>query len=294
MGVPAGLLLSTFVFRLVTGAFSPPQFLAFGWRIPFLLSFVLILVGVFIRLGVTESPAFKQVKETHTEVRMPILDVLRSNGKNVLLAVGMFIGSGVGFYLFNTFLLAYGTAQLKLPSTLLLNAILISTVIFFLGIPAAGALSDIVGRRPVFMAGAIILGVAAFPIFWLIDSRSFGLITLALIVSMITQVLMYGPMGVFFSELFGTRVRYSGASLGYQVGGMLVGLVPFVATALLSAGHGASWPIAVFLIVVDLITLVSVLLTPETRPGAAASLAQPGQPGDTFAEEIPSQRKRTG
>jgi MFS transporter, MHS family, shikimate and dehydroshikimate transport protein len=288
MGVPAGLLLSTFVFRVVTGAFSPPQFLAIGWRIPFLLSIVLIFVGLFIRLGVTESPVFKQVKETHTEAKLPILDVLRSNGKNVLLAVGMFLGPGVGFYLFNTFLLAYGTTQLKLPSTTILNTILISAVVFFICIPAAGALSDIFGRKPVYIAGAILLGVAAFPIFWLIDSRSAVLITLALVLSMVTQVLMYGPMGVFFSELFGTRVRYSGASLGYQVGGMLVGLVPFVATALLAVGRGASWPIALFLIVIDLISFVSVLLTAETRPSAATPLAQSGQPKDTFAEEIPS------
>jgi metabolite-proton symporter len=288
MGVPAGLLLSTFVFRVVTGLFSRSQFLAIGWRIPFLLSFVLILVGLFIRLGVTESPVFKRVKETHTEARMPILEALRTNGKNVLVAVGLFVGPGAGFYLSNTFLLAYGTTHLKLPPTDVLNATLIASAFFFVFIPAAGALSDIYGRRPVYMAGAVLLGVMAFPIFWLIDSRSAVLITLALLLSMVTQVLMYGPLGVFFSELFGTRVRYSGASLGYQVGGLLVGLIPFIATALLSVGGGSSWPIALFLIVVDGISVVSVLLVAETRPAAATPL---GQPIDTFAEGIPSQGK---
>ena len=218
---------------------------------------------------------------------MPILEVLRTNNKNVLAAVGLFVGPGAGFYLFNTFLLAYGTTHLKLPPTDVLNATLIASAVFFVFIPAAGALSDIYGRRPVYMAGEVLLGVMAFPIFWLIDSRSTALITLALVLSMVTQVLMYGPLGVFFSELFGTRVRYSGASLGYQVGGLLVGLVPFIATALLSVGGGSSWPIALFLIVVDCISVISVLLVAETRPGAATPL---GQPVDTFADVIPSQR----
>ena len=288
MGVPAGLLLSTFVFRVVTGLFSRSQFLAIGWRIPFLLSFVLILVGLFIRLGVAESPVFQRVTETHTEARMPILEVLRTNGKNVLAAVGLFVGPGAGFYLSNTFLLAYGTTHLKLPPTDVLNAILIASAFFFVFIPAAGALSDIYGRRPVYMVGAVLLGVMAFPIFWLIDSRSAVLITLALVLSMITQVLMYGPLGVFFCELFGAHVRYSGASLGYQVGGMLVGLLPFIATALLSVGGGTSWPIALFLIAIDFISFVSVLLVAETRPGVAAPL---GQPVDTFAAGTPSQGK---
>jgi MFS family permease len=273
---------------VVTGLFSKSQFLAIGWRIPFLLSFVLILVGLFIRLGVAESPIFKRVKESHTEARMPILEALHTNGKNVLVAVGLFVGPGAGFYLTNAFLLAYGTTQLKLPSTEVLNAILIASAFFFMFIPVAGALSDIYGRRPVYMVGAVLLGVMAFPIFWLIDSRSAVLITLALLLSMVTQVLMYGPLGVFFSELFGTRVRYSGASLGYQVGGLLVGLIPFIATALLSVGGGSSWPIALFLIVVDGISVVSVLLVAETRPAAATPL---GQPIDTFAEGIPSQGK---
>jgi MFS family permease len=269
----------------VAGLFSRSQFLAIGWRIPFLLSFVLVLVGLFIRLGVTESPVFKRVKETHTEARMPILEVLRTNGKSVLAAVGLFIGPGAGFYLFNTFLLAYGTTHLTLPPADVLNATLIASAFFFVFIPAAGALSDIYGRRPVYMAGAVLLGVMAFPIFWLIDSRSVVLITLALLLSMVTQVLMYGPLGVFFSELFGTRVRYSGASLGYQVGGLLVGLIPFIATGLLSVGGGSSWPIALFLIVVDCISVASVLLVAETRPGAATPV---GQPIDTFAEGMPS------
>ena len=216
-----------------------------------------------------------------------MVEVLRTNGKNVLAAVGLFVGPGAGFYLTNTFLVAYGTTQLKVPPTEVLNAILIASAFFFVFIPAAGALSDIYGRRPVYMVGAVLLGVLAFPIFWLIDSRSAVLITLALFLSMVTQVLMYGPLGVFFSELFGTRVRYSGASLGYQVGGLLVGLIPFIATALLSVGGGSSWPVALFLIVVDGISVVSALLVAETRPGAATTL---GQPVDTFADVIPSQR----
>jgi hypothetical protein len=138
------------------------------------------------------------------------------------------------------------------------------------------------------MAGAVLLGVMAFPIFWLIDSRSTVLITLALVLSMVTQVLMYGPLGVFFSELFGARVRYSGASLGYQVGGLLAGLIPFIATALLSVGSGSSWPIALFLIGVDCISVVSALVVAETRPGVATPL---GQPIDMFAEGIPTQGK---
>lgn len=271
-GAPAGLLLATGMFTLATIFLTPQQFLDFGWRIPFLLSFLLIIIGLFIRLRVEESPAFKRVKETGTEARMPVLEAFRINGKQVALAAGAFLVDVAGFYLFFTYVLSYGTAQLGMPRLVVLNATLIASALFFFAIPAAAALSDTLGRRPVYIAGIICTAVMAFPIFWLFETRSPGLVILSLCLAAIVLAIMHGPQAAFFSELFGTRVRYSGASLGYQLGSVIGGgLAPFIATALFSIAH-ASWPISLYLITMAIISLISVFLTAETRFNTAAEM----------------------
>jgi MFS family permease len=195
---------------------------------------------------------------------------LRTSGRQVALATGAFLADVAGFYLFSTFVLAYGTTQLGMPRLTVLNATLIASAFFFFAIPAAAALSDIVGRKPVYMAGIICTGVMVFPIFWLFETRSPGLVILAICLSQVGLALMHGPQAAFFSEMFGTRVRYSGASLGYQLGSVLGGgLAPFIATALLSIAH-ASWPVSLYLIAMAVISLISVSLTRETHQSSAA------------------------
>jgi metabolite-proton symporter len=280
MGVPAGLLLSTGLILVLSQALSNAEFVAWGWRVPFLLSAVLIGVGLFIRLRVLETPAFSQVKATRSEARLPILDVLRQHPRTLVLAVGSFIVVNGVFYLLVTFSLSYGTAQLGLSRNVILNAVLLSATVLFVALPAFAALSDRLGRRPVYIAGAVAMGLLAFPFWWLFDSREPGLIVLALILGQLSMAAMYGPQAAFFSELFGIRVRYTGASLGYQLAAVLGGgLSPFIATQLLVDFGGTSWPISLYMLALAAISVISVYLAKEThRSEIAGERLVPSRP----------------
>jgi MFS transporter, MHS family, shikimate and dehydroshikimate transport protein len=276
MGVPAGLLLSTGLLLVLSQILTDVEFLVWGWRIPFLLSAVLVLVGMFIRLRVLETPAFSQVKESHSEARLPVLDVIRHYPGTLALAIGSFIVVNGVFYLLITFILSYGTATLGLSRNVILNAVMISSVVLFLGLPVFAGLSDRVGRRPVYIGGAVAMALLAFPFWWLVDSRDPALILLALVLGQLSMAAMYGPQAAFFSELFGTRVRYSGASLGYQLAAVLGGgLSPFIATALLLEFEGASWPIAAYMLLLALISVVAVYLATETHQSEIAEEQPP-------------------
>ncbi|MDP8949745.1 MAG: MHS family MFS transporter [Actinomycetota bacterium] len=268
MGVPAGLLLSTVIFSIFS-RLPEEQFLAWGWRVPFLLSIVLIAVGLWVRLTILESPAFRRVQETQTEARMPIIDVLRTYPKNVLLAMGMRISENGAFYIFTVFVLAYVTEQLGLSRDTALNGVIIAAVIGIFAIPFWGWLSDRVGRRPIYLVGAGFSLLFAFPFFWIVDTGSAILIWLAIVLAVnIGHDAMYGPQAAYFSELFGTRVRYSGASLGYQLASVLAGgLSPFIATALLAWAGGDPWPVALYMAAMAVISVVAVLLARETYQG---------------------------
>jgi len=266
MGVPAGLLLSTVIFTIFSTALSEEQFLSWGWRVPFLISIVLVGVGLFIRLKIIETPAFSQIKESGTEARMPIIELLRTHPKNVLLAMGARVANNAVFYIYTVFVLSYGTTELGLSNRTLLTGVVIASAIGLFTIPTYGALSDRIGRRPVFIGGAALMALYAFPFFWLVDTKAPILIVLAIVLGLnITHDAQYGPQAAFFAELFGTRVRYSGASVGYQLASAFAGgLAPFIATALLSWAGGNPWPVAVYMIVMALITVVSVYLASET------------------------------
>jgi MFS transporter, MHS family, shikimate and dehydroshikimate transport protein len=272
LGVPMGLLLSSLVFGLLSSAYSKQDFLAFGWRIPFLLSIILVGVGLFIRLSITETPDFERVKATQTVARVPLLDVLRTNLKTVILAAGAFFVVNGAFYIFITFVVAYGKV-IKVESTTMLTGTLLGAIAMAITITVAGALSDRVGRLPVYLMGAAYTALVAFPVFWLIDTRVPLLIYLALILGIGGIGIMYGPQAAFFSELFGANIRYSGASLGYQITAIFAGgLAPFIATALLAQFHDQSWPIAVYVIIMAAITFVCTYLAGETHPPVTAEL----------------------
>ncbi|MBN1203980.1 MAG: MHS family MFS transporter [Myxococcaceae bacterium] len=264
MGAPAGMLVAT----AVLSAFSrmpEATFLAWGWRIPFLLSAVLIGIGVFIRLSVAESPVFEQRKREAQESGPPVLEVLRKYPRQILLAMGARFAENGCYYIISTFVLTYGTERLGLPRTSVLNGVLAANVVHLLAIPVFGAASDRFGRRPVYLAGAVGCGLLAFPFFWLLDTKEVFLIGLAISLGFIAHAAMYGPQASFFSELFGTRVRYSGASLGYQLASVFAGgLSPVIATVLLAKSGGQSWPISIYVIGLSVITLASVYLSAET------------------------------
>jgi MFS transporter, MHS family, shikimate and dehydroshikimate transport protein len=264
-GVPAGSLLSTGVFAAF--AMLPrEQFLSWGWRCPFLLGILLVAVGLFIRLQVMETPVFAKLQKADKVARIPILEVLRAHPRNVILAIGARFAENVSFYIFTVFVLTYTTAQLKLEKGVAFTGLLIASGIEFFTIPAFGALSDRLGRRPVYLIGALLLGLFAFPFFWLVDTRTGWGIGLALAVGLAgAHAAMYGPQAAFFSELFGSNVRYSGASLGYQLASPIAGgLAPLIAAALLKWSGGAPWPVALYLVAASAITLISVYLAAET------------------------------
>lgn len=266
-GVPVGLLLATGVFRLLSSAMSPESFMSWGWRVPFLIGILLLGVGLFIRLHVMESPVFAEAQKSSSKKQeMPILEVLRRYPKNVILAMGARFAENAFFYVVTIFVLTYATNQAGFAQEEVLRAVLIGSAVQFVVVPLFGLLSDKIGRRPVYLAGAIFVVLFAFPFFWLIDLKNSLALVLAVTLGLIGHSAMYGPQAAFFSELFGTRVRYSGASLGYQLASPLAGgLAPLIATALLVQTDGKPWPVALYLIGMAAITIVSVWLAEETN-----------------------------
>ncbi len=265
MGVPVGLLLATGVFALVS-RLPEDQFLAWGWRIPFLLGIVLLAVGMFIRLRILESPLFAKVRDSNTVSKAPFLEVLRTHRRNVVLAMGARFAENACFYIFSVFVLSYASTRLDIPRAVVLNGVWIAATVQIFAIPAFGLLSDRVGRRPVYLAGTVFIALFALPFFKLIETKSASLICVAIVLGLVGHAAMYGPQAAFFSELFGTRVRYTGASIGYQLASPLAGgLAPLIATALLKWSDGDPWPVAAYLIGMALITIVSIILAKETH-----------------------------
>jgi MHS family shikimate/dehydroshikimate transporter-like MFS transporter len=264
-GVPVGMLLANGVFMGVS-RMEEAAFLSWGWRVPFLLGILLLGVGMFIRMKIMESPIFMQAKAEDPGPKVPIFAVLRDHPRNVVLAMGARFAENAFFYIFTVLVLSYGSQQLGMSKASLLNAVLLGSAVQLVAIPLFGALSDHLGRRPVYLGGALFLVLFAFPFFWLVETRQTGWVMLAVVIGLIGHSAMYGPQAAFFSELFGTRVRYSGASLGYQLASPLAGgLAPLIATGLLGWSEGRSWPVAVYLIAMGLVTLVSVWLAEETH-----------------------------
>ena len=263
MGVPAGLLLSSFVFVLLS-RLPEDQFLSWGWRLPFLLSILLVGVGLVIRLRILETPAFLKVKESGAESRLPIVDLLRTHQREVLLAIGARLVENGAFYIYSVFLLVYGTQKVGLDRQTLLTGILLGAACLLPAVPVCGWLSDRLGRRPVYLFGACFTAVWAYPLFRLVDTGSTSLVWLAVVVALVFgHAPMYGPQAAFFAELFGSRVRYSGASLGSQLASVLAGgLSPFIATALLPYGRGA---LAAYIIGMAIVTIIAVSMAGETR-----------------------------
>ncbi len=243
MGVSAGLLLSTGVFALLSSFLSESQFIAWGWRIPFLLSFVLIGVGLFVRLKILESPVFEKLKENQAESAFPIIELFRNYPRIVLLGTGMRIAENGSFYLATVFVLSYSESHLGLPRSIPLVGVILSAIIGLFTVPGYAALSDRVGRRPLYLAGALFILFFAYPFFWLLNSRSPVLMAVAIILVVnVGHDLMYGPQAAFLSELFGPRVRYTGTSLTYQLSSVLSGgIAPLIATALLADSAQRPW-----------------------------------------------------
>jgi len=263
IGVPAGLLTSTIIFTIFT-KLPQDQFMSWGWRVPFILSLALVAVGLLIRLKILETPSFTKMKATHSVSRQPVLEVLQKYPKQVLQAAGARCAENGAFYIYSAFMLVYATQHVHISRDIPLNGIMIASALEFVFVPFYGWLTDRIGRRPVYMFGAVMTAVLAFPLFWLFDTGSTPLIWLALLlVFLCSHAPMYAPQGAFFSELFGTSVRYSGASLGAQLSAAVAGgFSPLIATALLPK-YGPN-AIALYIIAMSLITIVAVWSAVET------------------------------
>jgi MFS family permease len=265
-GVPCGNLLATAVLAVLAAVQSDADFLAWGWRIPFLLSGVLVVIGLWIRLSVSESPVFLAAQEKAPKLeKAPALELLKHNWREVLIAMGARFAENVSYYVITAFILVYVVTGLGLSKSVGLNAVLIASAVHLVTIPVWGHLSDRFGRRSIYLVGAVGMALWIFAFFALLDTKSPLLITVATTVGLVLHGAMYGPQAAFFSELFGTRVRYSGASVGYQLASIAAGaLAPLIATALLKA-YKSSVPIAVYVVITCVITVAAIALARETR-----------------------------
>ena len=278
VGVAAGFVLSSAVFLLVQ-MLPHDALMSWGWRIPFLLSIVIFALGIFIRSRLPESRDFAATRREGRRSHMPLIEVIKKHPKAILLAMGLRVAENGGSYIFLAFSLAYGKF-IGISNRVMLFAVFFSMTIELGTMVAFGALSDKIGRRPVYLIGAIGLVLVAFPFFWLIDSRQYELIFLAFILgNPICHAAMIGTQPSFFSELFSTAVRYSGVALGHEIASVFAGgLSPLIATALL-AEYKAGWPVALYVAFLGLITVVALLFVREpciSAPGKAIpSLGRP-------------------
>jgi MFS family permease len=258
-GAPAGLFLANGAVLLFSWL-SGNQFLVWGWRIPFLISIVMVGVGLWIRLGILETPVFQKILDEDRVERVPVLEVLKRQPKQVLLTALLRLPEQAPGYIVGTFIFSYGSSVLGMTRNFLLLAVIAQTVLGFLWVTIAGRLSDIVGRRRMFMAGCVLMGIFGFVYFALLDTMIPAMIFIAVAISLVPVMTLYGPEAALIAEAFSPRVRYSGASLGYQLASIIAGgPAPFVATWLVATYH-SSLPVAIYILIVSIIGFIATAL----------------------------------
>jgi metabolite-proton symporter len=258
-GVPCGLFLANLAV-LAFSNMSGDQFLVWGWRLPFALSIALVAVGLYIRLGILETPVFSRLQAAERLERTPITGVIRNHPKEILLSALARMAEQAPFYIFTAFVFSYAVGTLKVPRDFVLTAVLTASVLSFVTIPLFGHISDRVGRKKTYMWGAALTGVFGFIYFALLETGSHGLIFLAIVLSLIPHDIMYGPQAALIAELFPGRLRYSGASLGYQLASVIAGgPAPLIATWLF-ATYGSPYAIALYILACAVLSLISTAL----------------------------------
>jgi MFS transporter, MHS family, shikimate and dehydroshikimate transport protein len=264
VGNPIGNIAAIGMFALVS-QLPENDFMTWGWRIPFLISVLLVGVGLWIRLSMEETPAFRQIKAKNEVAKMPIVDIFRYHRRPFFTAVCLKISEIAYASIAGVFIMSYATSRLGLSRGLVLNGAFLSSLVALFSIPFFGWLSDKVGRKIMFYASCLFSALFAFPMFWLLDTRDPTIVILTIVAAIsFGQMVMFGIGAPWYSELFTARLRYSGASLGFQVGAALSGgLSPLIAASLMAWAGGATWPVSVFLIVCALITAIATSVAPE-------------------------------
>jgi metabolite-proton symporter len=261
-GVPCGLFLANLAV-LAFSQLSGDQFNTWGWRIPFALSIVLVGVGLWIRLGILETPVFQQVVRDNKVEKAPIIEVFRKHPKEILLSALLRMAEQAPFYIFTAFIFAYAVGTLHMSRNLILSAVLVAACVSFVTIPLSGHISDRIGRRKMYLIGAATVGVFGFLYFGMVDSAAPALVFIAIVLSLIPHDMMYGPQAALIAEAFTPRLRYSGASLGYQLASVIAGgPAPLIATALF-ASYKSGYSIAIYIAACAVVSLVSAAMMPD-------------------------------
>jgi MFS family permease len=262
LGGPAGLLLAN-VAVLVFSAISGDQFLVWGWRIPFMLSIIMVAVGLYIRLGILETPAFRRIVAEQRVERAPVIEVMKRQPRQVFLSMFARTAEQAPAYIYLAFIFAYGTQVLHQPRDFLLTALITAGVISLFTIPISGALSDRYGRKRIYLIGSVLTGLFGFVYFAMLDTMVPGWIFLGIVLSFVPHDLMYGPQAALIAEGFTPRLRYSGCSIGYQLASITAGgPAPLIATALFAA-YGTGYAIAAYIAVCAIVSIVATLMMPD-------------------------------
>ncbi|MFE4075194.1 MFS transporter [Peribacillus sp. YIM B13477] len=259
MGVTIGMLLGTVALSIMT-LLPENAFMTWGWRIPFIFSALLVFFGLWIRKGIDETPSFKKVKESGEVPKLPIVETLKHYWREVLIAVGAKVVETAPFYIFSTFVVSYATANLGFSRTATLTAVMIATIITTILIPIMGNLSDKIGRKKLFIGGTIGMALFAFPYFWLLQQKSVLLLIVATVIGLgVIWAPITAVLGTMFSEIFDAKIRYTGITLGYQIGAALAGgTAPLVATALLDRFNNSYVPVALYIIFASVLSLAAI------------------------------------
>lgn len=259
MGVTIGMLLGTAALSIMT-LLPENAFMTWGWRIPFIFSALLVFFGLWIRKGIDETPSFKKVKESGEVPKLPIVETLKNYWREVLIAVGAKVVETAPFYIFSTFVVSYATSNLGFSRTATLTAVMIATIITTILIPIMGNLSDKIGRKKLFIGGTIGMALFAFPYFWLLQQKSVLLLIVATVIGLgVIWAPITAVLGTMFSEIFDAKIRYTGITLGYQIGAALAGgTAPLVATALLDRFNNSYVPVAIYIIFASVLSLAAI------------------------------------
>lgn len=259
MGVTIGMVMGTLALWIMS-LLPEQQFMTWGWRVPFIFSALLVVFGLWIRKGIDETPEFKEVQQKGEIPKLPIVDTLRYYWKEVLITIGAKVVETAPFYIFSTFIVSYATSTLGFSRSAVLGSVMVSTVITTILIPIMGSLSDRVGRKKMYIVGTVAMMAFAFPYFWMIHQGSVLMLVLATIIGLgIIWAPITAVLGTMFSEIFDAKVRYTGVSLGYQIGAAVAGgTAPLVATALLASFDNSYVPVALYIMFTAVVSLIAI------------------------------------